>query len=251
MGRLALRLCEGPRRQHGRTRQRPGAGMTSKRTPGPASCASVRPAPTSTRPLRGGGMEASGFTGAQRIERRTSSSCAAFDRLSSAAARRYSVRGRREKLAGDRRRLRRTDIRASAIGVAAGRAGLPGGARTMSASRLYDLQPPLHAGLGRAPCRHPADGEFGGARNSAPPPPLRPAAARGAGRGRASCRHPDGRPPRTPFTALALGVPFRSGIREFGSWRYIMCEAPDGVLLELFQIDTDAMPPALARYFVL
>ncbi len=49
----------------------------------------------------------------------------------------------------------------------------------------------------------------------------------------------------------ALGVPFRSGIREFGSWRYIMCEAPDGVLLELFQIDTDAMPPALARYFAL
>ncbi len=50
---------------------------------------------------------------------------------------------------------------------------------------------------------------------------------------------------------LALGVPFRSGIREFGSWRYIMCEAPDGVLLELFQIDTDDMPPALARYFAL
>ena len=47
----------------------------------------------------------------------------------------------------------------------------------------------------------------------------------------------------------ALGVPFRSGIREFGSWRYIMCEAPDGVLLELFQIDTDDMPPALAHYF--
>ena len=50
----------------------------------------------------------------------------------------------------------------------------------------------------------------------------------------------------------ALGVPFRSGIREFGSWRYIMCEAPDGVLLELFQIDTDGMQtPALARYFAL
>ena len=47
------------------------------------------------------------------------------------------------------------------------------------------------------------------------------------------------------------GVPFRSGIREFGSWRYVMCAAPDGVLLELFQIDTEKMPPALARYFAL
>ena len=47
------------------------------------------------------------------------------------------------------------------------------------------------------------------------------------------------------------GVPFRSGIREFGSWRYVMCAAPDGVLLELFQIDAGKMPPALARYFAL
>ena len=45
------------------------------------------------------------------------------------------------------------------------------------------------------------------------------------------------------------GVAFRSPIREFGSWRYIMCAAPDGVLLELFEIDADAMPPALAAYF--
>lgn len=48
---------------------------------------------------------------------------------------------------------------------------------------------------------------------------------------------------------LAMGTEFRSGIREFGSWRYIMCPAPDSVLLELFQIDVAAMPPALARYF--
>ena len=47
----------------------------------------------------------------------------------------------------------------------------------------------------------------------------------------------------------ARGVSFRSGIREFGSWRYVMCAAPDGVLLELFQIDTEKMPPALARFF--
>ena len=47
----------------------------------------------------------------------------------------------------------------------------------------------------------------------------------------------------------AQGVPFRSGVREFGAWRYVMCAAPDDVLLELFQIDTEKMPPALARYF--
>ena len=31
----------------------------------------------------------------------------------------------------------------------------------------------------------------------------------------------------------AAHVPFRSEIREFGTWRYIMCAAPDDVLLEL------------------
>jgi hypothetical protein len=28
-----------------------------------------------------------------------------------------------------------------------------------------------------------------------------------------------------------------------------MCPAPDSVLLELFQIDVEDMPPAIARYF--
>lgn len=45
------------------------------------------------------------------------------------------------------------------------------------------------------------------------------------------------------------GVSFRSEIREFGNWRYIMCGAPDNVLLELFEIDTENMPGALAAYF--
>jgi catechol 2,3-dioxygenase-like lactoylglutathione lyase family enzyme len=48
---------------------------------------------------------------------------------------------------------------------------------------------------------------------------------------------------------LDAGVEFRSGIREFNSWRYIMCPAPDNVLLELFQIDVEKMPPALAAFF--
>jgi catechol 2,3-dioxygenase-like lactoylglutathione lyase family enzyme len=47
---------------------------------------------------------------------------------------------------------------------------------------------------------------------------------------------------------LAKGVIFRSDIREFGNWRYIMCAAPDDVLLELFQADTDLTPPELAAY---
>ncbi len=46
----------------------------------------------------------------------------------------------------------------------------------------------------------------------------------------------------------AKGVNFRSEIREFGNWRYIMCAAPDDVLLELFQADAELTPPELAAY---
>ncbi len=45
------------------------------------------------------------------------------------------------------------------------------------------------------------------------------------------------------------GVEFRSDIREFGNWRYLMCPAPDNVLLELFQIDLADMPPKLVTFF--
>ena len=48
---------------------------------------------------------------------------------------------------------------------------------------------------------------------------------------------------------LQMGVRFRSGIHEFGTWRYLMCPAPDQVLIELFEIDAASMPPGLARYF--
>ena len=48
---------------------------------------------------------------------------------------------------------------------------------------------------------------------------------------------------------IEMGVMFRSGVREFGTWRYIMCPAPDDVLLEIFEIDTASMPLQLARYF--
>ena len=48
---------------------------------------------------------------------------------------------------------------------------------------------------------------------------------------------------------LANGIQFRSDIREFGTWRYIMCPAPDNILLELFQIDIPKMPSALQAFF--
>ena len=48
---------------------------------------------------------------------------------------------------------------------------------------------------------------------------------------------------------ISNGVEFRSDIREFGSWRYLMCPAPDSVLLELFQIDLAEMPPKLVTFF--
>lgn len=49
---------------------------------------------------------------------------------------------------------------------------------------------------------------------------------------------------------VAKGVAFRSGVREFGSWRYVMCPAPDDVLLELFAVDGESLEPAVADYFL-
>ena len=48
---------------------------------------------------------------------------------------------------------------------------------------------------------------------------------------------------------MANGVEVRSEIREFGSWRYLMCSAPDNVLLELFEADTSQMSEDLADFF--
>ncbi len=45
------------------------------------------------------------------------------------------------------------------------------------------------------------------------------------------------------------GALFRSDIREFQSWRYIMVAAPDDVLLELFEFELDKVEPSLAHYF--
>lgn len=45
------------------------------------------------------------------------------------------------------------------------------------------------------------------------------------------------------------GVEFRSSIRDFGAWKYIMCPAPDNVLLELFQVDETQLEGGAAEYF--
>ena len=47
----------------------------------------------------------------------------------------------------------------------------------------------------------------------------------------------------------AAGVEFRGGIHDFGAWKYIMCPAPDNVLLELFEVDTGRLGGDAARYF--
>jgi len=38
-------------------------------------------------------------------------------------------------------------------------------------------------------------------------------------------------------------------IRDFGWWKYFMCAAPDGILLELFEVDAEGVPEEVAAYF--
>jgi len=40
----------------------------------------------------------------------------------------------------------------------------------------------------------------------------------------------------------ARGFQFRKGISDFGFWKYVMVQAPDNVLLELFQIVKEKLP---------
>jgi hypothetical protein len=41
----------------------------------------------------------------------------------------------------------------------------------------------------------------------------------------------------------AKGFHFRKDISDFGFWKYVMVQAPDNVLLELFQIIPEKLPP--------
>lgn len=47
----------------------------------------------------------------------------------------------------------------------------------------------------------------------------------------------------------SAGVPLRKGVTDFGFWRYVMVPAPDDILVELFQVDKDALPDDLKDYF--
>ncbi len=45
------------------------------------------------------------------------------------------------------------------------------------------------------------------------------------------------------------GVEFKKGITDFGFWKYIMVPAPDDILIELFEVDKNTIPPQLSTYF--
>jgi catechol 2,3-dioxygenase-like lactoylglutathione lyase family enzyme len=45
------------------------------------------------------------------------------------------------------------------------------------------------------------------------------------------------------------GVQLRKPVTELGGWRYVMVPAPDGVLIELFEVTPERLPAQLAGYF--
>jgi len=47
----------------------------------------------------------------------------------------------------------------------------------------------------------------------------------------------------------AIGVRPRKPVHDYGLWRYAMVAAPDGVLLELFEVRLEAMPDGLDGWF--
>jgi catechol 2,3-dioxygenase-like lactoylglutathione lyase family enzyme len=48
----------------------------------------------------------------------------------------------------------------------------------------------------------------------------------------------------------SAGVPLRKPITDFGVWKYVMVPAPDDILIELFQVDIEQLPPEIVEYFV-
>ena len=100
----------------------------------------------------------------------------------------------------------------------------------------------LRRGAGRLPQRLHADRQRAGCTSNDQPP-------RDDGRGAVhhiGIRSDDLR--ALVARLKAAGVPFRSEIREFGTWRYIMCAAPDDVLLELFEFDPRHEPAEATRW---
>jgi catechol 2,3-dioxygenase-like lactoylglutathione lyase family enzyme len=47
----------------------------------------------------------------------------------------------------------------------------------------------------------------------------------------------------------ARGVAFEKPITNLGPWKYVMVMAPDEVLIELFEVDREALPAQVADFF--
>ncbi len=45
------------------------------------------------------------------------------------------------------------------------------------------------------------------------------------------------------------GIQFRKDITDFGYWKYVMVQAPDDVLIELFEVDKTHLPPEYRSCF--
>jgi catechol 2,3-dioxygenase-like lactoylglutathione lyase family enzyme len=45
------------------------------------------------------------------------------------------------------------------------------------------------------------------------------------------------------------GVVFNKDISDAGFWKYIMVPAPDDILIELFEVDKNKIPPEFLSYF--
>jgi len=47
----------------------------------------------------------------------------------------------------------------------------------------------------------------------------------------------------------ATGVTPKKAVTDLGVWRYLMVQAPDDVLIELFEVSTERLPDSLRSYF--
>lgn len=45
------------------------------------------------------------------------------------------------------------------------------------------------------------------------------------------------------------GLELKKDVKDFGVWSYIMIPAPDDILIEVFQVNRERMPPELSDYF--
>jgi catechol 2,3-dioxygenase-like lactoylglutathione lyase family enzyme len=46
-----------------------------------------------------------------------------------------------------------------------------------------------------------------------------------------------------------IGMELKNRVKDFGIWKYVMVPAPDGLLIELFQVDKEKIPSEYLNYF--